>query len=99
MDEIIKMITVDLDYLDESELAYSIKIMENYGFNVDMCFDVSPSGKGFHLWGYSLTGMPKRQVMCLRRICQDDYFRVYLDSLPGRMTDVLFDRKEVEIYE
>lgn len=93
------MITVDLDWLDESELSHSLKLMEKFEFDEDIKVEVSPGGNGFHLTGYSKVGMTKKQVLCLRQMCNDHWRRVYLDSLPGRMTDVLFDRKETEIIE
>jgi len=99
MEEKIKMITIDLDWLDESELSHSLKLIEKFEFDKDMFFNVSPGGNGFHITGYSDIGMTKRQVLCLRQMCGDDWRRVKLDSLPGRQTDVLFSRKEIEIME
>lgn len=93
------MASIDLDWLDESELSLSLKLLEKNGFDQNVWFDLSPGGKGYHIqtWCKPKDGLTFRQLLCLRRICHDDFYRVKLDAMGERQIGVLFDWKEKTI--
>jgi len=90
------MVSIDLDYLDESELSRTLKLLEKNKFDKNVWFDVSPGMKGYHLtaWCNPEDGLTLKQLFCLRRICFDDSARIFLDAMGERQVGVLFDFKK-----
>ena len=87
-------ITADIDPPDvEKKLKHCLEMFKKYGFNKDIEVRTSPSGKGKHVVAWSDVGLPEHELLLLRRIAGDDPMRVYLDSKPGRMKQVLFSNK------
>jgi len=88
-----RRITVDLDVLDESELANSLKVLKKYGFNKEITIKISPSGKGFHIIAWNNKGVPFDKLLKIREEAGDDPIRIKFDSMPGREINVLFHKK------
>ena len=88
-----RRITVDLDILDESELASSLRVLKKYGFNREITIEISPSGKGFHIIAWNNKGVPFDKLLKIREEAGDDPTRIKFDSMPGREINVLFHKK------
>lgn len=90
-----RRITIDIDILDEYEVANALKILDKYGFNKNINVKLSPSGKGYHIVAWSDKGVPLRKLLKIRKKAGDDPARIWFDSLPGREINVLFDRPKI----
>ena len=90
------MISIDLDYLDEAELANVLKLLKKNHFTKNIWFDLSPGGKGFHIqaWCEPRYALTQKQSFCLRRLAGDDLGRIFLDAMGERQLEVLFDTKK-----
>jgi len=90
----IRRITIDLDTLDESELSHALKVIEENGFTEKLQFEISPTGKGWHIiaW-HSGNGVDKPKLLDIREKAGDDEARIKLDAIAGRQVNVLFDSK------
>ena len=95
--KMIRRITVDLDTLDESELSHALKVLEKNGFIEKIQFEISPSGKGWHIVAWHKKGVTKEKLLTLRAAAGDDATRIKLDAIAGRQINVLFDWKQKKI--
>lgn len=86
-----RRITVDIDILDEYEIATALKILYKYGFNKNVEVKLSPSGKGYHIIAWRDKGISLKKLLKIRSEAGDDPARIWFDSLAGREINVLFD--------
>lgn len=95
------MASIDLDWLDESELSESLKTLEKNGFDQNIWFDVSPGGRGYHIQANCKPeyGLTIKQLLQLRKNALDDITRIKLDAMGERQIGCLFDFKEKTVKE
>lgn len=87
-------ITVDID--DGNNVMDSLKKIKKLKLQTEkIIIEQSPSKKGWHItiW-LAGGGLYLYEVLFLRRLLGDDVWRTFLDTLPGRQINVLFDKKE-----
>lgn len=92
-----RRITVDIDILDEYEVANALKVLKENGFNKKITVKLSPSGKGYHIIAWSDKGVPLRELLKIREEAGDDPARIWFDSMACREINVLFDNKNYRI--
>ncbi|MFW6173128.1 MAG: hypothetical protein ACOC5T_05230 [Elusimicrobiota bacterium] len=90
----IKRITLDIDTKDIIQVHNSIQTIKNQGFTEKLEILPSSGGHGYHIIAWSKTGVNKEQLLGIRAKAGDDPIRIYLDSMSGRMIQVLFDSKK-----
>jgi len=92
-EDMYRRITVDIDILDEYEVANALKVLKENGFDKKITLRLSPSGKGYHIIAWSDKGVPLRELLKIREQAGDDPARIWFDSMTHREINVLFDNK------
>jgi hypothetical protein len=75
-----------------------INVFKKYGFTEDISFNVSCTGKGYHIIGWhNGKGVSKRKLLKIRYMAGDDTARIWLDSKAHRQINVLFTHKKKNV--
>lgn len=93
-------ISIDLDSIDETELAIALEKLRRAGFTKDLRYGPS-SNKGCHITARCdlKDGLTTKEWLKLREECADDYLRLKYDRIAcklGKQCSVLFDSKIVK---